>query len=211
MSPDRSADRSPDRSPVPVDFTSADQAWAVAVLLHPHPDFGGDRFNVVINELYRRLPLAGISTLRFDFSSSELPIAAAQTVEVLDHAAARPLALVGYSFGADVATDVDDERIAGWFLIAPPFVDARRPRPIATDPRPKALLLAEHDQFSPPGRSSHIAEKWVNTTVGVVPGADHFLMGHAGVVADEALQWLRGLRGPFRRLRGPFGRSGPAR
>jgi alpha/beta superfamily hydrolase len=91
---------------------------------------------------------------------------------------------------------VDDERIAGWFLIAPPFVDGRRPRPIASDPRPKALLLAEHDQFSPAGRSSHIAEKWVNTTVGVVPGADHFLIGHAGVVADEALQWLRG---PFRR------------
>ncbi len=201
---------SPDRSPVPVDFTAAQQAWAVGVLLHPHPDFGGDRFNVVIDELYRRLPLGGISTLRFDFSSSELPIAAAQTVEVLNHAGTSPLALVGYSFGAEVAATVDDGRIAGWFLIAPPFVEAKRPRPIATDPRPKALLLAEHDQFSPPGRSSHIAEKWVNTTVGVVAGADHFLMGHTGVVADEALSWFRGFRG-FRGPGGPFNPPGGAR
>jgi alpha/beta superfamily hydrolase len=177
-------------SPVPVDFNCVEDAWAAAVLLHPHPDFGGNRFNVVIDELYRRLPLVGISTLRFDFSSSERPIAAAETVDALNHCAARPLALVGYSFGADVAATVDDERIAGWFLIAPPFVDARHPRPIATDPRPKALLLAEHDQFSPPGRSSHIAEGWVNTTVGVVPGADHFLMGHANVVVDQALSWF---------------------
>ena len=191
-------------SPVSVDFTAAQQAWAVAVLLHPHPDFGGDRFNAVIDELYRRLPLDGISTLRFDFSSSELPMAAAETVEVLDHVDTRPMALVGYSFGADVAATVDDKRIAGWFLIAPPLVDAKRPRPVASDPRPKALLLAEHDQFSPPGRTSHIAEKWDNATVGVVPGADHFLIGHAGVVVDEALSWLRTLRG----LSGPLDRAG---
>ena len=183
-------------NPVPVDFTAAEQAWAVAVLLHPHPDFGGDRFNAVIDELYRRLPLAGISTIRFDFSSSELPIAAAETVEVFNHVDTRPLALVGYSFGADVASTVDDERIAGWFLIAPPFVDGRRPRPIATDARPKGLLLPEHDQYSPPGRGAHIAAKWVNTSVGTVLGADHFLMGHTGEVVDEALRWLRGFRAP---------------
>jgi alpha/beta superfamily hydrolase len=186
-------------SPVSVDFTAAQQGGAVAVLLHPHPDFGGDRFNAVIDELYRRLPLAGISSVRFDFSSSELPIAAAETVEVLDHVGTRSVALVGYSFGADVAATVDDERIAGWLLIAPPLVDAKRPRPIATDPRPKALLLAEHDQFSPPGRSSHIVEKWVNTTLEVVPGADHFLMGHTGLVVDKALSWFGGFRGPFNR------------
>ena len=49
-------------SPVSVDFTAAQQAWAVAVLLHPHPDFGGDRFNAVIDELYRRLPLESGTT-----------------------------------------------------------------------------------------------------------------------------------------------------
>jgi uncharacterized protein len=179
-------------SSIPVDFNGGEDAWAAAVLLHPHPDFGGNRFNAVIDGLYRKLPLAGISTFRFDFSSSELPIAAAETVEVLNHCTARPLAFVGYSFGADVAATVDDERIAGWFLIAPPLIDARRPRAIATDARPKGLLLAELDQFSPPGRSSHIAAKWVNTTVGMVPGADHFLMGHTDPVVDETLRWFRG-------------------
>jgi alpha/beta superfamily hydrolase len=176
----------------PVDFNTAEDAWAAAVLLHPHPDFGGNRFNVIVDELYRRLPLAGISTIRFDFFSSEPPVAAAETIEVLNQCSVRPLALVGYSFGAEVAATLDDDRIAGWFLIAPPLVDSKRPRPVAIDPRPTGLLLAEHDQFSSPGRTSHIAATWVNTTVTIVPGADHFLIGRAHVVVDEALRWLRG-------------------
>jgi alpha/beta superfamily hydrolase len=174
-----------------LDFNSADAPSASAVLTHPHPDFGGSRFNVVVDRLYRGLPPAGISTLRFDFSSSDLHVAAAETVEVLGHATVRPLALVGYSFGADVAAIIDDDRIAGWFLIAPPFVDAKRPRPIAADPRPKALAIPELDQFSSPGRSGHITESWANTSLSIVPNADHFLGGHTAEVVDQVLRWFR--------------------
>ena len=176
---------------VHVEVEAANDAWAGAVLTHPHPDFGGDRFNAVIDALYRRLPAAGITTLRFDFSSSELSIAAAETLDAMRHLPIRPLVLVGYSFGADVAASIDDERVAGWFLVAPPLIDAKRPRPVATDPRPKAIVLPEHDQFSSPGRSSHITERWVNAAVSFVPGADHFLVGHTQPVVDHALGWFR--------------------
>jgi alpha/beta superfamily hydrolase len=98
--------------------------------------------------------------------------------------------LVGYSFGADVATTVADDRVAGWFLIAPPLVDPGADRAIAGDPRPKAIAVPEHDQFSPPGRTRHLTESWTNTTVTDVPGADHFLAGQTGLVVDQVVAWL---------------------
>jgi alpha/beta superfamily hydrolase len=178
-----------------VDANPAEEAWATAVLLHPHPDYGGNRFNIVIEALYRALPPAGVSALRFDFSSSDVAVAAGEVVEVVGVAsgsgASGPVVLVGYSFGADVATTVADERVAGWFLIAPPLVDPGVVRVIAGDPRPKAIAVPEHDQFSPPGRTRHLTESWTKTTVTDVPGADHFLAGRTGLVADQVVSWLR--------------------
>jgi alpha/beta superfamily hydrolase len=163
-------------------------------LLHPHPDYGGNRFNIVVEALYRALPLAGVSALRFDFSSSDVAVASGEVVEVVGVASgsgAGPVALVGYSFGADVATTVADGRVAGWFLIAPPLVGAGADRVIAGDPRPKAIAVPEHDQFSPPGRTRHLTESWTNTTVMDVPGADHFLAGRTDLVADLVVAWLQ--------------------
>ena len=65
------------------DLTEADDPWAGAVLLHPHPDMGGDRYNNVVSALFEALPAAGVTALRFDFKSSDLEVAAAQTVEAL--------------------------------------------------------------------------------------------------------------------------------
>jgi alpha/beta superfamily hydrolase len=158
-------------------------------LLHPHPDYGGNRFNIVVEALYRALPPAGVSALRFDFSSSDLAVAAGEVVAVVEEGSS-PVVLVGYSFGADVATTVADDRVAGWFLIAPPLVDPGADRAIAGDPRPKAIAVPEHDQFSPPGRTRHLTESWTNTTVTDVPGADHFLAGQTGLVVDQVVAWL---------------------
>ncbi|HEX9546620.1 MAG TPA: hypothetical protein VF942_04740 [Acidimicrobiales bacterium] len=161
-------------------------------MLHPHPDYGGNRFNIVVEALYRALPPAGVSALRFDFSSSEVGVAAGDVVEVVGTLASIPVVLVGYSFGAEVATTVADERVAGWFLIAPPLAGGSEVvRAIAGDPRPKAIAVPEHDQFSPPGRTRHLTSSWTNTTVTDVPGADHFLAGRTGVVADQVVSWLR--------------------
>jgi alpha/beta superfamily hydrolase len=46
-------------------------ATALAVLLHPHPHFGGNRFHPFIEALFRRLPEIGVTAIRFDFLSAE--------------------------------------------------------------------------------------------------------------------------------------------
>jgi alpha/beta superfamily hydrolase len=170
----------------------AEHPWAGAVLLHPHPAMGGDRFNPVVDALYRGLPPAGVSAVRFDFTSADPDAAAADVVEVLDQTATRPLVLVGYSFGADVAATVTDGRLSGWYLVAPPIrVVAVERMAAGMDPRPKGVAVAEHDQFSPPEVVGPATAGWRNTTSSVVPGTDHFLAGGYAEVVRLVLGWLR--------------------
>jgi uncharacterized protein len=175
-----------------IDVNSPGDAWATAILLHPHPDMGGNRFNSVVDTLYRALPPAGVGAVRFDFSSSDTELAAARTVEVIDQTATRPLVLIGYSFGAAIATMVSDDRLAGWFLIAAPLrmVPADGSK-IGSDPRPKALAVPEFDQFSPPAQTLEATEGWVNATVSLLPGTDHFFHSGLDDVVAQVLAWLR--------------------
>jgi len=162
-----------------------------AVILHPHPDYGGDRHNHVVDALYRGL---GISTARFDFSSSDPETAKKEAEVAIEEGAGRApnetLYLIGYSFGADIAMTVDDPRIAGWCLVAPPLrMIPQEAMVIATDERPKLLLVAEHDQFAPPERAREMTDGWTATTIEVVPG-DHFQSGGAASVVDKAKAWV---------------------
>jgi alpha/beta superfamily hydrolase len=181
-----------------IDWSPAAGPVAAAVLLHPHPDMGGDRFNHVVDSLYRGLPAAGISAARFDFSSSDPVIAAGETGEAFAEVSARaagvPAFLVGYSFGADIATTIGEPAVAGWVLVAPPLrIVTPAAMVIAADPRPKLLLVPEHDQFDPPERARGLSGNWTAATVAEIPGADHFLAGAAGAVVTAAAAWVTGL------------------
>ena len=114
------------------------------------------------------------------------------------------VALVGYSFGADVALGVADSRVAGWFAVAPPlrFGDFVA---IASDARPKVLLVPELDQFSGPGRVSELTSGWSNVRVATLGGADHFLHGHSAAVAEAVRRsgCRPGGRGPHGLIRPP--------
>jgi uncharacterized protein len=171
---------------------TADEARGLAVLLHPHPDFGGDRFHPFVESLFRRLPDIGVNAIRFDFSSSELSTAREEVVAAVDEGAARwpqlPTILVGYSFGAGVAAGIVDQRIAGWFLLAPPSAMLLTST-IGGDPRPKAVLVPEQDQFYPPTEVARVVAGWQRTTVTTLPNTDHFL-GAVQPIVDSALLWI---------------------
>jgi len=154
------------------------------VLLHPHPDLGGNQHNNVITALFAALE----NTTRFDFVSSDLTVA---TGQVLDHLTAGPAWLVGYSFGGGIASLVDDARVLGWCLIAPALAMVHPV--IGRDHRPKHVLAAQHDTFFPPASLRAATADWVTTTHDVVSGADHFLVGHEGDVAARCVTWLAGV------------------
>jgi uncharacterized protein len=177
---------------VVADVNAADEAQGVAVLLHPHPDFGGNRFHPFIDDLFRRLPDVAVSAIRFDFSSAEPSAARQEVMAAIDAGAAQwpqlPVVLVGYSFGAGIAAGIDDVRITGWYLLAPQAAMLSGTT-IGSDPRPKALAVPEHDQFSPPTAIADVVAGWATTTVTTVPDADHFL-GAVQPIVDAALNWI---------------------
>ena len=170
------------------DLSEAETPWAYAVLLHPHPDMGGDRHNNVVSALYEALPPEGVTALRFDFSTSNVDTAASETREALDLLEDQPRLIVAYSFGGGIAATIDDPSVAGWFLIAPALTMVQPV--IGDDPRPKAIVAAEHDHFFSPARLEAASEGWEETEHMTVAGADHMFVGRADVVASLAVDWL---------------------
>jgi alpha/beta superfamily hydrolase len=178
---------------VVLDESRAADASAFVVLLHPHPNYGGNRFHPFIDGMFRRLPGVSVNAIRFDFSSADDVRAHKEVLAAIDQGADRwpalPAILVGYSFGAGIAAAVEDDRISGWYLLAPPLVMLAKAT-IGEVPRPKALVIPEYDQFSPPDAVAEEVADWQPpTTVTTAPGADHFL-GLVDPVVQAALTWI---------------------
>ena len=176
---------------------------AGAVLCHPHPAYGGTMRSIVISALFDALPPLGVACLRFNFRGVEgseglhsggddepLDVIAALDVLTSELHPAVPVTLVGWSFGADVALTIADDRLTGWVAIAPPLRYTRATATVATDERPKLLVLAEHDEFRAPADIEAETAAWAHTTRVVVPGASHFFVGRTDRVTDAVAGFL---------------------
>jgi uncharacterized protein len=171
---------------------------AAVVLCHPHPLYGGSMRSIVISELFRTLPGRDVACLRFNFRGVEgsggthdegrgecSDARAAIDALVSTVRPGTPVVLAGWSFGGDVALSVHDERLAAWLVIAPPLHFAEV-GPVAADPRPKHLVLAEHDEYRSPDEIIAATREWLATTVEVVSGASHFFVGRTDAVVGAA-------------------------
>jgi uncharacterized protein len=175
-----------------------------AVLCHPHPTYGGEMRAGVIDRLFHELPERGLAALRFNFRGvgrstgahddgiGEQHDVRAAAATLADEVPEGPLVLAGWSFGADVALAVDVERAAGWFGVAPVLaVVEPSTMTAARDPRPKVLLVPEHDQWCPPAEAAARTQGWSALDLRVLPGTDHFLNGAYGAVVDALEGYLR--------------------
>jgi hypothetical protein len=176
---------------------------AAAVLCHPHPQFGGTMRSIVISALFEVLPERGVTCLRFNFRGVERSTGffdegrgeRADAAAALDALAAEveptlPLVVAGWSFGADVALSLVDDRVRAWLAIAPPLRFTGDRAPVADDPRPKRLVLAEHDEVRAPEEIERAVTDWQATTLEIVPGASHFFVGrtdHVIAAADRLI------------------------
>lgn len=152
-----------------------------AVVLHPHPDMGGNRHNPVVVALARAL----VRAHTFDFASSDPGVAVEQTLTELGDGA---VWLAGYSFGGGIASLVDDPRVRGWILVAPAL--SMVTPVIATDTRPKLVLACEHDTFFAPDALRAATDGWAATTHATIEGTDHFLRGREHDVAARVASWV---------------------
>jgi alpha/beta superfamily hydrolase len=176
---------------------------AVAVC-HPHPLYGGDMENNVVESLCGALAAAGMAALRFNFrgvggsggsyggGSGERQDARA----ALDFLTGLPevdsgrLGLAGYSFGALVALSAADERVRALVAVSPPAggLDAASCRLGI----PTLLVSGDQDDIAPTARLPEMAA-FLGPTCGTlsVAGADHFWWGHEEALATAVIEFFQ--------------------
>jgi alpha/beta superfamily hydrolase len=158
------------------------------VLCHPHPLYGGSMNAGIVGPLFAHLAEGGAAVLRFNFRGVEgseglhdhggaerLDVVAALDALVDALGPAVPIVLAGWSFGGNVALSVDDPRVTAWLAFAPTLHGV--PAPAATDPRPRLLVLAQHDEYRDAAEVVAEVASWANTEVDVIGGASHFFVG----------------------------------
>ena len=178
-------------------------AHAAAIICHPHPQYGGNRHNNVVQALFDALPTAGVAALRFDFRADfddgrgeQLDaMAGLNALEVRLPGLA--LIATGYSFGAAIVSALDDVRITTKVLVAPPLASMPTDRgPTDRGPRvrgmdvPTLVLTPAHDQFSAPDATEAIISDWPQTTHETIASTDHFLNGRTALVAERAVAFI---------------------
>lgn len=182
--------------------TDADLVRAVVIIGHPHPLYGGDRFNHVVRAMQEVALRQDCHSIAVDFrgvnnsggfhdggDSERLDLAAA--CELSDLIAPEvPIIMTGYSFGSVVGLNVSNPWIAGWIAVAPPAQMMKSLPSAATSPRPKIVIAAEHDQFTTPDDMATAVSTWSNTEIILATGVDHSFAVNAGPVCNTALSRL---------------------
>jgi alpha/beta superfamily hydrolase len=165
----------------------------IAVLLHPHPQFGGTMNNPIVHALYYAFAKRGFSTMRFNFrgvgrsqgvfdnGAGELADAAA-TLDWLQiyNRDARTCWIAGVSFGAWISMQLLMRRpeISGFITIAP-MANHYDFSFLAPCPASGLIVNGDKDVVTPPPEVASLVAK-LKTQKGiaiehkVVPGANHF-------------------------------------
>jgi len=164
-----------------------------ALVLHPHPRYGGDMHNHVVVALCRALAALGATTLRFNFRGTgngegafdcgrgEANDARAALGALAAEAPRARLIVIGYSFGAGVAASIaGDVEIAGLVLVSLPALT--RPVTLPADV-PELVItgeldaIASHEALRPLcGGAAHLV---------IVPGVDHAWWPGVDILARE--------------------------
>lgn len=182
--------------------TDADLVRAVVIIGHPHPLYGGDRFNHVVRAMQDVALGLDCHSIAVDFrgvnnsggfhddgDSERLDLAAA--CELSDLIAPEvPIIMTGYSFGSVVGLNVSNPWIAGWIAIAPPAQMMKSLPSAANNPRRKIIIAAEHDQFTTPDEMATAISTWNNSQIILAPGVDHSFAVNAATLCNSALSQL---------------------
>ncbi len=191
----------------------------IAVVLHPHPQFGGTMNNKVVFQIYRAFMRRGFSTLRFNFRGvgrsqgarcvygeddgvGELSDAAAALDWLQSCNPDAPQCWVGgFSFGAWIGMQLLMRRpeITSFISVAPP-ADRYDFTFLAPCPSSGLFVHGDADDVVPLESVSALAEKLsaqrgVAIDYRVIRGANHFFNQHLEALTEEIEHHLDGSYG----------------
>lgn len=195
------------------------------VACHPHPLYGGDMDNPVVIRAVEVAQESGLATLRFNFrgvgrsggthgdGEAELDDAAAAVATLrATLPVGAPVGLLGYSFGARVASRVAaiDPTLAALALVAPPMAMYDWGH-VASGPRPLLLVAGTRDTYCPVSALDELAALVPGAERVLIDGADHFFFGKLFPLGEAVGAWIRRWGGSELRAGAAGGGSPPPR
>lgn len=169
-----------------------------AVITHPHPLYGGDMANVVVETVTEAYRQKGFATLRFNFRGvggsegryddgmGEREDVAAAMAYLRDRGIAE-IDLAGYSFGAWVNARLPEVELTAatrMIMVSPPvnFLDFDA---VGRLPNLTLVTVGDDDEFADEARVRTAVGQWnPDARVAVIPRTDHFYNGALRDLAD---------------------------
>ena len=167
------------------------------VITHPHPLYGGDMHNLVVDAIRRAYRMKGVATLRFNFrgageSEGQHDNGVGEQDDVLAalsflrESGFQSVELAGYSFGAWVnALTLQRERLSeNLVMVSPPvaFVDFAS---IGRLPGLRLVVTGSRDEIAPPGVIRQMLTTWnLSAHFDIIDGSDHFYNLHTRQLED---------------------------
>ncbi len=157
------------------------------IMCHPHPLYGGDMYNPVVEAVLDAYSLKGFSTLRFNFrgvGSSEGEYGngideqedVLSAIEYFAGLEKSDINLGGYSFGAWVCASglKNWKQVKSLIMVSPP-VAAMSFNFLTFDPRIKLIIGADRDDIGPVDTIAGMIKKWnPGALFQIIKNSDHF-------------------------------------
>lgn len=164
------------------------------VVCHPHPLYGGNMFDGVVDDVCSGAHRAGLTSVRFNFrgvgdsegthDQGRGELADLMAVKSWLAERVETMCIAGYSFGAGVASHCPDEVIK--ILVAPPV------SMLAEDPgtSPVLVIAGEQDPIAAPAELEARLAASDNVTLAIIAGADHFFGNGRSMLMSEVTDFL---------------------
>lgn len=172
-----------------LDQSSPDNA---VIITHPHPLYGGNMYNNVVESIQRVYRDKAYTTLRFNFrgtgrsqgkyadgTGEQKDVCAA--IEFIAGLGMETISLAGYSFGAWINALATRGEIAvrHQIMVSPPvgFIDFKE---INTIRGLRLVVTGSRDDIAPPENIQKMVPIWnPEATFEIINGADHFYGGYS--------------------------------
>ena len=174
------------------------------IVTHPHPLYGGDMYNPVVETIVETFNDHGFSTLRFNFrgvggSQGNYDDGIGELRDVynaftfLTESGIHNIYIAGYSFGAWVNAHISHEvaNYAEMIMVSPPvavmdFTFCQKILGL------KLVVSGSRDEIAPAEQIKKAVPTWnSDTTVKIIPDADHFYSGYLDDLAATLDTYIR--------------------
>ncbi|MGC9196542.1 MAG: alpha/beta hydrolase [Syntrophobacteraceae bacterium] len=161
-----------------------------AIICHPHPLYGGNMHNDVVQAAQKAFSALGWATLRFNFRTAGTANPAQgekdgfdllEISQFMNSRSPGPIAFAGYSYGAWAILDsIRSGLNPDWLVLISPPLDFLSFQGLKPPRAPTLITLGDKDQFC----SVKSLAAWLaaspdphSTVVEILPDVDHFYRG----------------------------------